>query len=197
MKGNVILKGPPWCLSGPKIVDMLNELVLNENEDGFVGFGTEHNWTHVCGLWELPYIKSLILMHNIDVMHQERNVVKNIISTCMNFAEKTKDNLKARRDLSEIYNRPTLELMDNGGNPCAPFCLKLRENKQVMRWLKILKFSNSYAMGIRRAVNLKAEKLNRLKSHDYHLMMERLLPIMFRGYLKEDAWKALAEVSYF
>ncbi|KAL5657654.1 hypothetical protein ACJX0J_030817, partial [Zea mays] len=26
----------------------------------------DHNWTHKCGLWELPYMKALILMHNID-----------------------------------------------------------------------------------------------------------------------------------
>jgi hypothetical protein len=27
--------------------------------------------------------------------------------------------------------------------------------------------------------------------------MERLLPIMFRGYLNDDVWKALAELSHF
>jgi hypothetical protein len=37
---------------------------------------------------------SLILLHNIDVMHQESNVVEALIHTCMHF-EKTNDNLKA------------------------------------------------------------------------------------------------------
>jgi hypothetical protein len=32
---------------------------------------------------------SLILMHNIEVMHQERNVVKNLVNTCMSL-EKNK-----------------------------------------------------------------------------------------------------------
>jgi hypothetical protein len=38
----------------------------------------------------------LILMHNIDVMHQESNMGESIISTCMGFLGKTKDNRKAR-----------------------------------------------------------------------------------------------------
>jgi hypothetical protein len=44
-KGNVVLEGLPRCLSGSKITDMLDNLVLNKNGDGFVGYGAEHNWT--------------------------------------------------------------------------------------------------------------------------------------------------------
>jgi hypothetical protein len=37
---------------------------------------------------------ALILMHNIDVMHQEHNMGESIIITCMGFPGKTKDNGK-------------------------------------------------------------------------------------------------------
>jgi hypothetical protein len=43
-------------------------------------------------------------------------------------------------------------------------------------------------------VNLKTGKFSGLKSHDYHIIMERLLPVMFRGFVKNDVWKALAEI---
>jgi hypothetical protein len=46
-------------------------------------------------------------------------------------------------------------------------------------------------------VNLESEKLSGVKSHDYHIFMERLLPVIFCGYLNDDMWKALAELSYF
>jgi hypothetical protein len=82
-KDNIILEGPPWCLSGPEIADILDKLVLNENGDEFVGYWKEHNLTHKYELWELPYAKTLIPMHNIDVMHQECNVGESISSTCM------------------------------------------------------------------------------------------------------------------
>ena len=196
-KDTIVTKGSPKRLSGSEIEAMLNALKEKEDGHGYDGFGKNHNWTHKCGLWELPYVKSLILMHNIDVMHQERNLAESVISTCMDFADKTKDNIKARKDLARICNRPTLELTDSGGKIRAPFCLKPRQKKEVMKWLKNLKFPDGYAAGFRRAVNLKIGKVNGLKSHDYHIIIERLLPVMVRGYLNDDVWKALAELSYF
>jgi hypothetical protein len=62
---------------------MMDNLVLNKNGDRLVGYREEHNWTHKCVLWELPHAKALILMHNIDVMHQEHNVGESILSTRM------------------------------------------------------------------------------------------------------------------
>jgi hypothetical protein len=46
-------------------------------------------------------------------------------------------------------------------------------------------------------MNLESGKLSGVKSHDYHIFMERLLPVMFRGYLDDDVWMALAELSHF
>jgi hypothetical protein len=63
-------------------------------------------------------MSALILMHNIDVMHQERNMGESIISTYMSLLGKTKDNIIARKDLAEHCNHPTLELSETGGKPC-------------------------------------------------------------------------------
>jgi hypothetical protein len=68
----------------------LSKLVLNREGNGYEGYGEEHKWTHICALWELPYAQTIILMHNIDVMHQESNVAENIISTCIDIRAKQK-----------------------------------------------------------------------------------------------------------
>jgi hypothetical protein len=175
---------------------MLDNLVLKKNGDGLVGYGKEHNWAK-CALRKLLYAKALILMHNIDVMHLEHNVGESILSTCLAFMDKIKDNQKAMKDLARLCNRPSFELKSSGGKSCAPFCLKPKERKEVFIWLQNLKFPDSYIMGFRRAVNLDLEKLSEVKSHDYHIFMERLLPVMFRGYLNDDVWNALAELSHF
>jgi hypothetical protein len=47
---NIILEGQPWRLSGLEIADILDNLVLNKNGDGFVGYEEEHNWIHKCAL---------------------------------------------------------------------------------------------------------------------------------------------------
>jgi hypothetical protein len=46
----------------------------------------------------------LIIMQNIDAMHQESNVAETLIHTCMHFEKKTENNPKARRDVVEIYD---------------------------------------------------------------------------------------------
>jgi hypothetical protein len=170
-KDNIVLEDLPRHLSGSEIADMLDNLVLKKNWDEFVGYGKEHNWTHKCALWELPYVKALILIHNIDVMHQECNVGENILSTCMNFVDKTKDNQKTRNDLAQLCNRPSLELKSSGGKPRAPFYFKPKERKEVLIWLQNLKFPDGYAAGLRKAVNLDSGKLSGVKSHDYHIFM--------------------------
>jgi hypothetical protein len=36
-----------------------------------------------------------------------------------------------------------------------------------------------------------------MKSHDFHIWIERILPAMVRGYVPEYVWLALSELSYF
>jgi hypothetical protein len=129
-KDTIVTKGPPKRMSGTEILAMLKDLKMNTDGNGYVGFGTEHNWTHICGLWDLPYVKALILMHNIDLMHQEHNVGESIISMCMEFTDRTKDNVKARKDLAQICNQPSLELTESGGKPRAAFCMKSKQKKR-------------------------------------------------------------------
>jgi hypothetical protein len=87
--------------------------------------------------------------------------------------------MKAQKDLAELCNHPSLELKVTGGKPRASFCFKLQQRKEVMQWMQRLKFPNGYAAGLRRSMNMMTGKLIGLKSHDYHIIMERLLPIMF------------------
>jgi hypothetical protein len=99
--------------------------------------------------------------------------------------------------VTELCNDPTLELSEIGGKPRASFCLKPQQRKEVMRWMKGLKLANGYAAGLRRSVNVMTGKPTGLRSHDYHIIIKRLLPIMFWGYLDEAVWMVLAELSYF
>ena len=46
-------------------------------------------------------------------------------------------------------------------------------------------------------MNLTTMRINGLKSHDYHIWIERLLPVMVRGYLPDNVWLVLAELSNF
>jgi hypothetical protein len=199
-KGKTVRKGPPKQKLGADITQMLDD--LKESGNGkFEGYDENHNWTHKSCLLELPYAKALILPHNIDLMHQERNVAESIISMCLDVTSFSKDNMNARKDLAALCDCPLLEVKTNAkGNltrPRAPHSLKPVERKEILKWLKKLKFPDRYVANIKRAVNVGTSKLNGLKCHDYHIIMERLLPVMLYGYFDINLWKIFVELSYF
>jgi hypothetical protein len=46
-------------------------------------------------------------------------------------------------------------------------------------------------------VNLDSGILSGVKSHNYHIFVDRLIPVIFHSYLNDDVWKALAKLSHF
>ena len=58
-------------------------------------------------------------------------------------------------------------------------------------------FPEGYAVNLKRGVNLATLWINGLKSHDYHIWLERLLPVMVQGYVPEHVWIVLVELSNF
>jgi hypothetical protein len=66
------------------------------------------NWNKRSICFELLYWSSLKLYHNLDVMHIEKNICESVLGTLMNIDGKTKDIVKARRDLQLIGIRKEL-----------------------------------------------------------------------------------------
>ncbi|KAK4384141.1 hypothetical protein Sango_3087500 [Sesamum angolense] len=66
--------------------------------------------------WDLPYWSTLLIRHNFDFMHIEKNVFDNIFNTVMDIKGKMKVNMNARPDVKIICNRPKLELDERRPN---------------------------------------------------------------------------------
>ena len=121
-------------------------------------------------------------------MHTEKNIAEAIFGTLFNISEKTKDNTKARLDVMKLCDRPEQNLrqrMDRKKwtTPRARFVLTREQKKEILMWFRTLVFPDGYATNLMRAVNLDNLKLNGLKSHDWHIWLERLMPAMIRGYI--------------
>jgi hypothetical protein len=90
------------------------------------------------------------------------------MSMCLDVTNFTKDNMNARKDLAALCDHPSLEAKPNArgklSRPKAPYYLKSTKRKEVLRWLKTLKFPNHYAANIKRAVNVDTGKLKGLKT---------------------------------
>jgi hypothetical protein len=184
----------------------LRALVPAASEAGhqFEGYGVTHNWTHEAALTKLEYYKDLELPHNIDVMHTVKNVAESLFHTCLNIPGKSKDNVKARVDVEKLCDRKKLHMQRPTGRrknwfkPHADFCLDSIQKKEAFKWLKyVVMFPDGYCSNMSKGVNLSTGKVTGLKSHDYHIWIERLMPVMLRGYLPEKIWRVLAELSHF
>jgi hypothetical protein len=200
LKGKTVRKGPLKQNVGADTIQMLND--LKESENGvFDGYGVNNNLKHKSCLWELPYAKALILPHNIDLIHQERNITESIMSVCLDVINFTKDNVNVRKDLADLYDCPNMEVRPNARwnlrRTKDLYYLKPTERKEVLRCLKTLKFPDRYAANIKQAINVSTGKLNGLKSHNYHIFIERRVPVMFCGYFKPNFWKMFSKLSYF
>ena len=57
-----------------------------------------------------------MLRYNLDVMHIKKNVVDNIIGTLLNLDGKTKGNLKAHQDLTDMGIKSELHLEKVGND---------------------------------------------------------------------------------
>jgi hypothetical protein len=181
----------PPCLSGEELHDVVLEygdivFGLQSGKQKFPGFGLTHNWVKRSIFWELPYWKTNLLCHNLDVMYIEKNVSENIFNTIMHVKGKTKDNIKARLDVALFCNRQHMELVcdkSRVANSRASFVLEKNAQLIVYKWLKSLCFLDGHASNISRLVNMEEYRLYGMKSHDCHVFMQTLIPLAFHDLL--------------
>ncbi|XP_012833478.1 PREDICTED: uncharacterized protein LOC105954353 [Erythranthe guttata] len=159
------------------------------------------NWTRRSILFDLPYWETVLLRHNLDVMHIEKNICDNILGTLLNMDKKTKDACKARKDLEDMNIRKELHLnkRDDGKYdlPAAAYVLSKKEGQRFCEFLKAQKFPDGYASNISRCANASEVKLVGLKSHDCHVLLQRLLSYGIRGCLSKEIYNALLELGDF
>ena len=157
------------------------------------GYGTQHNWHKKSIFWELPYWKNLLLRHNLDVMHIEKNFFDNIINTLLNVPGKTKNNKNSRLDLPALFSRIELHIRNDGKISVPIFRLSAEAKAALFKWVASdVKFSDGYVSNLSRCVDQQGHKFSGMKSHDCHVYIQRLLPFAFAELLPKNVHEALA-----
>ncbi|KAF9589345.1 hypothetical protein IFM89_022825 [Coptis chinensis] len=160
-----------------------------------------HNWKKISVFFDLSYWKYLCVLHNLDVMHIEKNNGESWLWTLLNLEKKSKDNLKARQDLVLMGMRKSLHPIAKEGNkyylPLAPYTLSLSEKRKLCQFLKGIKVLHNFSSNISRRVQVKECKIPGLKSHDWHVLVQQLLPVAIRGILPKEVTLVLIELSNF
>ncbi|CAM8951041.1 unnamed protein product [Rhodiola kirilowii] len=67
--------------------------------------------------------------------------------------------------------------------------------KEIFEWIREAKYPAGYAGSLKNKISVTDKKFNGLKTHDCHVMMQRLLPIFIRPYLLYHVVEPLIELS--
>jgi hypothetical protein len=112
-------------------------------------------------------------------MHIEKNACDIFLAMLLNM-KKSKDNLKARRDLKEMNIKHALHSipLPNGKFllPPALFTMEKSEREALCRVIRDIRIPDGYASDISRCVNMEELKLVGLKNHDCHVLNEEIQP---------------------
>ncbi|XP_071739517.1 uncharacterized protein [Rutidosis leptorrhynchoides] len=149
-----------------------------------------HNWTKISIFRELEYWKHLPLQHNLDVMHIEKNVLEAILGTLL-MNDKSKDTHNARVDLERMGIRKELWLQpkNNGKKdgqyfkPHPKYSLKPEDRVHFCQFIKNVKLPDGFGSNFRQKVNKDDNNITGMKSHDCHIMIQRLLPVGVNAFL--------------
>ena len=120
------------------------------------------------------------MRHVLDVMHCEKNLCENFLRTTMG----EKDTPAVRADIQARGIRPHLHLQPCGPNgdqlhmPSASYVLSAADKAKVLRVLKNLRTPTHYVSALHKKIS--KGKLSGLKSHDFHVLLEEILPLCYR-----------------
>jgi hypothetical protein len=81
--------------------------------------------------------------------------------------------------------------------PHARYTLSSEQKKAFCGFLREVKFPDGFASNISRCLNAKGTTLQGLKTHDCHILLQRILPTAIRGFLDRDIYEAIAKLGKF
>ena len=114
--------------------------------------------------------------------------------------KKSKDNYASHKDLEHLGIRKALQPVPVGEQfdfPAAPYAMVNENKKLFCQVLKGARFPVGCASDICRNVLVKQKKITGLKSHNNHILLHQLLPLVVRNTLPKEGAIAWVRVSRF
>jgi len=128
-------------------------------------------------------------------MHCEKNVCDNILKTLLG----EKDNAATRVDMEQRGIRPHLWLQPHGitGDrfwlPDSPYILSNADKKEFLETLRSVRTPSQYVSALYTKIN--DGKLLGLKSHNYHVLLQQILPTCLRNVGDKRVVRAIMRLS--
>ena len=116
--------------------------------------GPARQWKKRSIFFCLLYWKHNLMRHCLDVMHIEKNVGENDLYTILNEAGKSKDHLRARKDLKAMGIRQDAWPDENDKFAPARFALTKKNKRVFLTTLQGIRVPDGYSSNISRRVDL-------------------------------------------
>ncbi|GJU77932.1 hypothetical protein Tco_1275002 [Tanacetum coccineum] len=115
--------------------------------------------------------------------------------------DKSKDTPKARQDLKNLGIRSELWLDQNKNEKCskpqAKYSFTPENRKKFCQFIKEVKLPDGFGSNFKHKATDNDSNITGLKSHDYHIMMQRLLPYGLQQYLPSSIATLIIELCLF
>ena len=184
----------PKPLAGKEVYDLVRDIITIFGKTQKKPSSETNIWKKRSIFFDLSYWSDLDVRHCIDVMHVKKNVCDSLISTLLNIKGKTKDGLNNHQDLVEMDIRHQLHPISHGRwmyLPSTCHTMSTKEKKSFCQCLWSVKVPQGYTSNIKSLVSVNDLKLVGLKSHDCHVLMQQLLPIVIRDILPDKVRVAI------
>ncbi|XP_015639131.2 uncharacterized protein [Oryza sativa Japonica Group] len=89
--------------------------------------------------------------------------------------------------------------IDKGSHYLSPasYTLSKAEKESMFECLESIKVPSGYSTNIKRIISTKEKKFTNLKSHDCHVLMTQLLPVVIRGILPDNVRATITKICAF
>ncbi|CAH9144707.1 unnamed protein product [Cuscuta epithymum] len=129
--------------------------------------------------------------------------VSNMISQVLNAADHTEPKKKLKNIvMAATRNIPSRECQEwtllveyEGPYKKAVYQVTVEQKKKILEWLVQLRFPDGYTSNFQRIVDLEKLSTKNMKSHDCHVIMQRLLSVALKENLPANVWACIADVS--
>jgi len=151
---------------------------------GWMIIGLSWRWQH------------LQIHYTLDVMHIEKNICENVVRTIFG----QKNTIKVRWDMQakgiwqHLWLRQHLNNQHKMLKSHASHVLTTDELEIFLSWLWSMKHPIDYGASLAKHVG--DNKLGSMKSHDYHMLMQQVLPFCLQGLMVAEPQMAIMRLSH-
>ncbi|PHU02210.1 hypothetical protein BC332_27461 [Capsicum chinense] len=162
-------RNPPKKLSESDILQQMKDIDVTfqkpvkmndrrkRNRERSRGESSTQQWKKKIIFFQLSYWEFNPLPNNLDIMHIEKNVFDNVLYSMLNETRKSKDHVKARKNLQDMGIRPDLWPDEKEESRLAAFAIPTKKRAIFLKNLKNISMPDGYSSHFKSFVKNKSQ----------------------------------------